>query len=207
MTHRERGFFEIPPSLRPRVFIHRLKKGAGEMPDSTLDTLGLLRHLNQHVPYYTLFLCSKHIVITARHVLARLLALCDPHDTATACSYGPKGIDSHPLMIHAHTNKTHVGCLSAIGYKGAPFADRRRLFDPKANKRHALSPLRPHQQIDFVATYPDLIRRPFIDWTKVYDTNGQLLLLFADHNSTWLATEKMQKGYGTLTKRFCSSTN
>ncbi|MBC6445270.1 MAG: hypothetical protein GDA50_07590, partial [Alphaproteobacteria bacterium GM202ARS2] len=198
MTHRERGFFETPPSLRPRVFIHRLKKGAGEMPDSTLETLRLLRHLHQHTPYHTLFLCSKHIVITARHVLPRLLALCQPDDTLTAFSYGSQGIDTHPLILHGKTrdNPPSIGFLPARGAKGTPFADRRILFDPDAVNDQ---PLKTQLQMDFVRSYPDLIRRPFIDWTKVYDTNGQLLLLFADHNSTWLAYGIAQADYGILT--------
>ena len=202
MTRKKRIFLSLPKHLRSRTYIHRLQEDTGEMPDSNLETLSLMRELVWHNKHHTLFLCSKHIIITARHMLPRLLALCPPQDTATALSYGPSGIDTNPLIIHNKKHKTtHLGSLSAYGYKGAPFADRRILFDPEVNND---KPLTPHLQMDFVQRYPELTRRPFVGWTKIYD-EGKLLLLFADHNSYWLAATGAQKRYGTLTKRYCQA--
>ena len=203
MTHKKRIFLSLPKHLRSRTYIHALKEDTGEMPDSSLKTLSLMRALVAHNKHHTLFLCSKHIIITARHVLPRLLGLCPPHDTATALSYGHTGIDTHPLFIHRgqEHSTSRIGHLSARGARGTPFADRRILFDPKASNNQ---PLMPQRQMDFVQRYPDFIRRPFINWTKVYDSKGALLVLFADHNSVWLATAHAQKHYGTLTKQFRS---
>ena len=205
MTRKKRAFLTIPSPLRARTHVHTLKKDTGEMPDSNIETLSLMRELAAHNKHHALFLCSKHMIITARNILPRLLALCPFHDTATALSYGHTdtggGIDTHPLIIHSKKNTTsHLGYLHARGAKGTPFADRRILFDPKATNNKPHSPLRPQLQMDFVKHYYDLIRLPFINWTKVYDSKGALLLLFADHNSVRLATTRTQKIYGMLTK-------
>ena len=200
MTRKKKIFLSLPKQLRSRTYIHALKEDTGEMPDCNLETLSLMRALTAHNKHHTLFLCSKHIIITARNILPRLLALCPFHDTATALSYGSTGIDTHPLIIHSKKNTTsHLGYLPARGAKGTPFADRRILFDPKATHNKPHSPLKPQLQMDFVKHYPELIRRPFINWTKIYDSNG-MLLLFADHNSVWLAATHTQKIYGILTK-------
>ena len=202
MTRKKRAFLTIPSPLRARTLIHTLKKDTGEMPDCNIETLSLMRALTAHNKHHTLFLCSKHIIITARNILPRLLALCPFHDTATALSYGHTdtggGIDTHPLIIHSKKNTTsHLGYLPARGAKGTPFADRRILFDPEATNN---KPLTTQRQMDFVQRYPEFIRRPFINWTKVYDNEDTLLLLFADHNSVRLATTRTQKIYGILTK-------
>ena len=200
MTHKKPALFMLTSPLRLRTYIHTLNEDSFEMPDSSLETLSLMRELAAHNKHHTLFLCSKHIIITARHVLPRLLELCPPHDTATALSYGSSGIDTHPLFIHNKKQReTRVGSLSARGAKGTPFADRRILFDPEVNND---KPLKPQLQMDFIKHYYDLIRHPFINWTKVYDNKNTLLLLFADHNSNWLAKEYEQKFYGVLTKAY-----